>query len=515
MSEPVLPGPLPGQLTESARWRRLDPLMLLVHPVTELGRFLPVVVVAFLFGSQDRGHDWWQWVVLVVPVLIGLVRFLMTSYRITEGRVELRRGLLGRSVLTARLDRVRSVELTASPVHRILGLAKVRIGTGASQGGDDQLELDALRHSAAEALRTALLHRVAAGAAGHANVADGSPGNPAGPASDIRMSGYAPLVPLLRLDITWARYAPFTSAGLVIAGAIFAGLGQLSQVLPDGDEPRVRVDLSGIALAVLLVAALGFLVLLAVLSVIGYLVSYGGYVLSADSTGRTLHVTRGLLTRRETTLESQRVRGLELHEPLSLRLVGARRLYAAVTGLQRTSGGTSLLIPPAPRRIVEYVGQGVLLGDPALVMPLREHGPAARRRRHVRALVGLGIPAVLVGVLAFAVDGLWLLVPAVLLVVVAPPLAADRYRRLGHTLTSRLLVTRSGTIRGRRVVLERTGIIGWTIRQTFWQRRAGLCDLVATTSAGRQGYTVADVPVADAVALADAAVPGLVSQFQN
>lgn len=498
MSTPVLPGPLPGPLTESAQWRRLDPLMLLVHPVTELGRFLPVVVVAFLFGSQDRGGDWWQWVALVAPVLIGLTRFLMTSYRITEGRVELRRGLLGRSVLTARLDRVRSVELTASPVHRILGLAKVRIGTGATQGGDDQLELDALRHSAAEVLRTALLHR--------AEAATG-PEQPAGGRATTAM------VPLLRLDLSWARYAPFTSAGLVIAGAILAGLGQLSQALPDPEGPQVRVDLSGVALAVLLVGGVAFLVLLAVLAVVGYLVSYGGYVLSAAADGRTLHVTRGLLTRRETTLESQRVRGLELHEPLSLRAVGARRLYAAVTGLQRSSGGTSLLIPPAPRAVVECVGQGVLLGDPALTMPLRAHGPAARRRRHVRALVGLGVPAVLLGVLAFAVAALWLLVPAVLLLAAAPPLAADRYRRLGHALTDRLLVSREGTIRGRRVALERTGIIGWTIRQTFWQRRAGLCDLVATTSAGRQGYTVTDVPLADAVALADAAVPGLLEPF--
>lgn len=487
--------------TTGADWRRLDPLMLLVHPVVEVGRFLPVVLVAFVFGRSGDQGGWWQWLAVVIPVVIGLVRFVTTTYRIHEDRVELRRGLLGRSVLTARLDRVRSVELTASVVHRILGLTKVRIGTGAS--GEDQLELDSLRLPAAQALRGALLAR--SGAAGHDNVAGGTHGDPTAPTSDIRMSGYA----LLRFDPLWARYAPLTSSGLVIAGAILAGASQFLQ--GPGDTPELDVDLTGVGTALFVAGAVVLLGLLCLLAVVGYLVSYSGYVLSTDAQQRTLHVVRGLLTRHETTLESVRVRGIELHEPLSLRLVGARRLFAAVTGLGRESGGTSLLVPPAPRPVVEYVGQGVLRGDPALSMPLRQHGPAARRRRFVRAVAGaLALGALLV----VASRSTWSVVVAVGLVVAAVPLAGDRYARLGHGLTGRFLVTRQDSLRGRRVALERTGIIGWTIRQTWFQRRAGLCTLIATTSAGRQAYRVPDVPLAEAVALADAAVPGLVSQFR-
>lgn len=479
MSEPI-----PAE----AEWRRLDPLMLLVHPVNELGRFLPVVLVAFVFGSTDRDGLGWQWLAVAAPIVLGVARFLMTRYRVTEGRVELRRGLVGRSVLTARLDRVRTVELTATPVHRILGLARVRIGTGA--GDNDELELDALRLPAAEALREALLAR-----AGFAPEGSDSPRS----------------YPLLRLDPLWARYAPFTSSGLVIAGAILAGVGQLTDQATGGAQPRVHLDLPGLGVGLLVAAGVVLLGLLAVLAVVGYFVSYGGYLLSTDAQGRTLHVRRGLLTRRDTTLEMVRVRGIELHEPLSLRLVGARRLFAAVTGLGRKDdGGSSLLVPPAPRGVVEHVGEGILRGDPALTMPLRAHGPAARRRRITRALVGALVPAA--GLVALRTP--WLLVPAVVLVAAALPLALDRYRRLGHGLTDRFLVTRHDSIRGRRVALERTGIIGWTFQQSWFQRRAGLCTLVATTSAGRQAYRVVDVPEAEAIALADAAVPGLVSQFR-
>jgi putative membrane protein len=62
-------------------------------------------------------------------------------------------------------------------------------------------------------------------------------------------------------------------------------------------------------------------------------------------------------------------------------------------------------------------------------------------------------------------------------------------------------------------VLLREGIIGWNVHQTYFQRRAGLVTLTATTAAGKQGYRVYDVPEPVATMVADAAVPGLLTPF--
>jgi putative membrane protein len=62
-------------------------------------------------------------------------------------------------------------------------------------------------------------------------------------------------------------------------------------------------------------------------------------------------------------------------------------------------------------------------------------------------------------------------------------------------------------------VLECEGIIGWNLRQTFFQRRAGLATLTATTAAGRQRYAVTDVPLLLALSLAGRALPGLLDDF--
>ena len=92
-------------------------------------------------------------------------------------------------------------------------------------------------------------------------------------------------------------------------------------------------------------------------------------------------------------------------------------------------------------------------------------------------------------------------------------LAADRARALGHTLTERHFVARSGSLFRQHQALETAAIIGWNFRSTWFQRRAGLTTLSATTAGGSQSVTALDVPEADAVAVSMAAAPTLVAQF--
>jgi putative membrane protein len=99
------------------------------------------------------------------------------------------------------------------------------------------------------------------------------------------------------------------------------------------------------------------------------------------------------------------------------------------------------------------------------------------------------------------------------LIPLAIPLGLDRYRSLGHTLTDTYLVTRFGSLVRRRCALSRRSVIGWNLRATYFQRRLGLSTLTATTAAGRQRYRVTDLDSDASIALADAAVPGLLREF--
>lgn len=493
------------ELARDATWRHLDQRMLLVHPVNEVVRFLPLVIGVFVLGRSSEG-DPWHYLGVAIPIALGLWRFASTRFRITTGQIELRRGLLGRRVLTAPLDRVRTVELTATPIHRLLGLAKVEIGTGSgTRNGDNRLVLDSLGVAEGRRLRAELLDRTPA-------VPAASPVD--GPASPVVPVGESVL---MRLDLSWVRFAPLTTSGLVIA---LAALGGSSQLLGDAIDRAANsssVDERVGALPLLVTVPAGivtFLVVISVLAIAGYLLANWGFTLSRDGTGRSFHVRRGLLTTRETSIDVDRLRGLEIHEPLGLRLVGGGRLTAVVTGLGRRGEGSTALVPPAPRSVVVAVGEQVLGEAGPLAVALVPHGPAARRRRYLRALVPTSLVPVALGTLWLAAGWpLWLAVVSLLAPVAGLWLARDRYAGLGHALTPDHLVVRAGSFQGRRDALQRSGIIGWNIRQTFFQRRAGLVTLCATTAAGKQVYHALDLPEATAIALADAAVPGLVGQF--
>ena len=127
MSEPAPPdqrvNPYADAPVDHREWQRLDRMMLLVHPIRELIRFLPALIGLVIAGSASGGNAWW-WNVLGIgtPIALGIARYLTTSFRIADGRVELRRGLLNKHVLSTPIDRVRTVDVTASPIHRVLGL---------------------------------------------------------------------------------------------------------------------------------------------------------------------------------------------------------------------------------------------------------------------------------------------------------------------------------------------------------------------------------------------------------
>ena len=445
-------------------------------------------------------------------------------------------------------DRVRTVDVTAPVLHRLLGLAKVDIGTGGG-GRGESLVLDALSRGPAGQLRAELLHRrtataparvpsaspAASGPVGpsaeapsaEAPAADGPvpdrPGTPAVTGDAVAVSGPdLPETELLRLDPRWIGYAPFTLSGALTALAVVGVAWRLVDQL-DIDAarlPAVRGVVGHLESTPVWVDVLqglaGLAAVTTLLAIGGYVISFWGYRLTRHHAG-TLHVSRGLLTTRATSIEERRLRGVEVGEPVALRLLGGRRLSAITTGLRSRNdngGGSAMLVPPAARAQVSRV-VGEVLRDPTVMdLPLRPHGPAARRRRLLRALLPALAVLVAAGVF-WRLDLLpgWVVPVAAVPLLLAVPLGLDRYRGLGHAVSGDYLITRSGSLARHRDVVARDGVIGWNVEQTLFQRRAGLVTLRATTAAGSQSYALLDVTPQEAVRVVQETTPDLLRPF--
>lgn len=462
--------------------------MLLVHPVHEVVRQIPVIAGTLVLGTAT-GNPLLAVAVLGITVAVGLARWFTTTYRVGPSDVQLRTGVLQRKVLSVPRNRIRSVSTDARLLHRLLGLTVLRVSTGQEARGDAAFALDAVPTDQVGRLRALLLAESLA-------------------AEEDKPS--APGRVLARWTPSWLRYSPLSFTGLAM---IAAAVGVVYQVGVDTgvhesglaqswlDTARGLGAAAGIALGatVLLLASV-------VLSVLQSLLTYGNLELRRDF--EVLHLKYGLIRIREHTFDMRRLRGGTLREPLLVRLFGGARLDAVMTGVGG-EGESSLLLPPCPKRTADEVLTGLIERPDAVTGPLRAHGPVASRRRWTRAMalpaavaVALLVAPTLVASPPLRVWVLW-----VLLTGCCALLAFDRARSLGHRVGDGWLVARTGSLQRRRDCIDASGIIGWTVRQTWMQRRAGVATLVAATAAGVKHYQVIDVPAALAWSIVAEASP--------
>jgi putative membrane protein len=484
----------------NAQWNRLSPKSIVALTMPALAPYPVTILVMALAGARPAvlALTTLLWVLgallLAAAVAVG---WYFTKYRVTEERFELRQGILLRSHRSIPRDRIRSVDLTAAVHFRLFGLTVLRIGTGEQGSGATELRLTAVDRQHAEEMRTELLPRTTAPGTGT-------------PDEEL----------LARMRPAWFGYSPLTfSSMLIVWGAIASAIGSFSDLFTRYGVWRWLLEEARLAPVLLAAAVTGlFLATGLIGSLLVNVEMWWDFRLHREASA--LRVLRGLLTSRSISLEQRRMRGVEIAEPLLLRWFGGARLKAITTGLSeqhnKKQPESNALLPPAPRDEAHRVA-AVVLREPG--SPLRaefaRHPRVALRRRLTWALV----PALVIDAALAALwwrgwlPSTWTAVLTVVVLASAVAFAVDAYRNLGHRLAEHYLLVRSGTAVRRTAALQRRGIIGWRIRQSFFQRRAGVATVSATTAAGAGIYHVRDVEVGDGVRLADEATPGLLTPF--
>jgi putative membrane protein len=468
-------------MTATPAGRRTSPRIVLVHTATfrQARQFVPALIPVIAATGLGGGTTTVVALVAGVTLLsLGTAALSWWRFGYADGptAVVVSRGLLARSVRTVPNDRIRGVEVEAPPLHRAFGLVRVRIDAAAGAADkDEELVVDGVTRAEGDRLRAAVLpHRAEA-----LPQADGVP--VAEPVEEE----------IGRFDNRWLLYAPLVGSYLAVPLAAVGALFRLAQELPE----RYRPDIGGLEVTggqVLAVVAAVALVLLLAGSIIGAAVVNWGFRLVRR--GGSLVAVRGLLTRRHTELEIDRIRGCTVAEGAGMRLVGAARVNALITGLGDAARRGQLL-PMGPRQEAWELGRR-LVADPG---PLTAHPPAARRRRILRAVLA-GLLVTAAGVVTTVAAGWWeLLAAGVVLTLLGVPLGLGRFAALGHATGAASFTVRSGWLVREQAVLQRRAVVGWQVQQTFFQRQAGLATVLACVGAGRGGYAAVDM-AADEVA---------------
>ena len=305
--------------------QRLHPLSWVFYLSGGLGAALPALA-ALALGAEWGGGLWALLPLILIGPLAGLWHQWVYRYDTGPDGLVIREGLIFRNLRQIDYRRIENLDTRRNPLHRLLGVADVKVET--SSGGGAEATLRVLSLAQAARLSEAVFARRRALEADAGAEAGNAP-----PAAETEVLLRLPPGELIRMGLIDNR-------NLFWLGAV---LGSLIQVLgvdllerlvgPALRDAGLRyVSELGLMLKVLLVVGtvIGVLLVGKALSVLSALVRYHGYVL--EQAGGDLRARHGLFTRHAVTLRLARVQVVhQLATPLH-RLFGRVALQVDLAG---------------------------------------------------------------------------------------------------------------------------------------------------------------------------------------
>lgn len=306
--------------------RRLHPLSWLFVLLAHLKQFIFPILVLLFFGRGDR-NDLWSMVVICVLATLSIWRYYTYRFRIGHDSLQIRSGMLERSLREIPFARIQNVALHQTLLHRMFGVAEVRLE---SAGGiKPEAEMRVLKLSDAMALEALVRRRRGE------TVAEAHEATPAGEV----------LYALSLADIV--RLGLISNRGMIVVGGAFAALAQFSpDLISDLLEKWGRAMFGvfeglfsgfghGHVASAALVVIVGFVLALRVFSIGIALLHYAGFRL--EEHGRRLTLERGLFTRLRTSTPRRRIQSWSLHEGMLHRWFGRRTLEVSTAVLENGS----------------------------------------------------------------------------------------------------------------------------------------------------------------------------------
>jgi putative membrane protein len=448
-----------------------------------------------------------QWWLLALGVLVLLawssIEWLRRTYALEGGALRLEEGVLSRQLRAVPFDRIQQVDLVRKPLHRLLGVATLRVET-AGGGRAAEVDLDVVTLAEAQALRSSLLRAKARLAA----APTGPPGQAAaGQASVdeaelVEAAAAPPERVLLRLRLGEVMLAGITGSRAAAALVVLGPLTQAFDWFPGlSDWLLARFDPQAVAPttpAAFLAAAVAAVVVWLGLAAGSSIVTDYGFTLAR--VGDDLVVRRGLLERREAVLPLARLQVVRIDESLLRRALGLASIRIQSAG--RTGGAdqtaSRLAVPILQRTEVNRL-LGELLPGAAPIPGLRVPPPAARRRAVTRSLLRTALAIAVIALPLWQLTSQDVLAVPPALALAAVPLLAlavvaglAAYRNLGHAASAGFLYARAGVAIRVIAVVPVAKAQSGSVRSSPFQRRVGLATLHVDIAGGGSAPQVHD-----------------------
>ena len=321
-TEPVPPSDLPTQPT----W--LHPGSLIFDLISHFRQLLIPAVIALFSAAQGSWIGILVAALLFVPALFfSAIRYFTFRYMVVDGEMVIREGLLFRRLRTIPVAKIQNIDLIQNPLHRIMGVAEVRVETASGKESEATLRVLAMRQ--VMALRQEIFGQREPGPV--RPVSDPAGGD----LQEPRSVPAATTETLLEVPVIWLIKAGLASnRGILLIGVV---AGVIYQYDLESSEWFKRIidrlpALDGSVFNSLLLAGgvLVVLVIFRLLGIVWYVLRFSGYRLTRH--GEDLRVSCGLLTRVSATIPRKRIQFISIHRTLIMGWMGLAAIRIETAG---------------------------------------------------------------------------------------------------------------------------------------------------------------------------------------
>ena len=330
---------------DNVPWQRVHPISLLFVVIAKLRQWI-IPIVFGLLGARQGSLLAIGLGIMAFAILLGfsITRFLTLRFRLAGGELQVRDGIFFRSSRTVPVNRIQNIDLIQNVLHRIFGVAEVRIET--ASGKEPEAVLQVLTLADVERLRASVFAQSSAIAAGATTIK----------AVDSATGEVGAVVPLIPLERPQQLLLAITLKQLALAGLtsnrglllIPIALGTLyeSRGMTRGFRNQFRINSDdiinrlpqGLSIPMMVVGFLvGCIVLFALLKLFSFawfVIRFYGYQLW--SVGDDLRIGCGLLTKVSATIPRARIQFISIHRSWL-----GRRLGLAAIRIETAGGGGS------------------------------------------------------------------------------------------------------------------------------------------------------------------------------
>lgn len=511
-------GPGAGEAGPFAAPRRLHPSSVVLG--LDLRRAVQALIFPVVFGAAGGSR-------LLVPLLVVVAGGILVARTLAWQRfsfsfdgelLRVREGVLSRNQRALDVARIQQVEIDRSALLRLAGMSALRIETAGSSS-EVEVELRVLPEAEAEALRSAVRAGRARALARRGQAPDGPPtGEPGqtgdgpdglgGPEPERELIAAVPLGHVVLAAVTGARLLVFpaiVAASLQLAGDL--ATRTFNRVLTGALETLLETGVSGategltpprwttIAVAVVLTMVASVLTAI----VVGVLreARFRAELVDGD-----LHLTRGLLSTRDSVVPLRRVQLVEVKRNWARRLLGYAVLRVHSAG-GSADGERRVAIPLVRDAEVDRLVAAVLPGVPAVPALTRHPRPALRRSvlRWIRPALLVPAGVAVAGWIGPLDPPGWAGWASWLVPVGAALLGVVEYRNLGHARTDRVVAARTGALSITTALAPVVKVQAASARRSFFQRRLGLATVTAHVAGPGGDLTILDAGDGDATGL--------------